>query len=68
MNLGKYYEKNVEFTLVDGVTSTGFVWDYTPAIDTPDEICDEIVITGSPKFPWNLDLRADEIKEIHTIE
>lgn len=68
MKLEEYYEKKVEFTLADGVTSTGFVYDFTPAIDTEDGLFDEIVITESPRFPWNLGLRADEIKEIRVIE
>ena len=68
MNLRVYFQKNVRIVFTDGKKMTGFVETYTPAIDTDDELFDEIGIKDSPDYPWFLGVSAEEIKSIEIIE
>lgn len=47
MNLRPYFEKNVRIVYKDGEVITGFVKTYTPAIDTEEELYDEIALIGT---------------------
>lgn len=68
MELLEYFQKNVRIVFTDGKETTGFVETYTPAIDTDDELFDEIGIKDSPDYPWFLGVSAEEIKSIEIIE
>lgn len=67
MNLSEFFQKKVRIIFIDGVETTGFVETYTPAIDTEDELFDEIGIKDSPDYPWFLGVSAEEIKSIEII-
>lgn len=67
MNLRKFFQKNIRVTFTNGVTTTGFVETYTPAIDTDEELYDEIGIIDSQDYPYFLGVGAEEIKNIEII-
>lgn len=67
MNLRKYFEKNVRIVYKDGEVITGFVKTYTPAIDTEEELYDEIALTGT-KYGGLNEVGEEEIESIEIIE
>lgn len=67
MKLREYFNKKVIILFTDGTQTTGFVDTYTPAIDTENELFDEIGIIDSPDYPWFLGVSEEEIKEIKII-
>ncbi|WP_368251385.1 hypothetical protein [Enterococcus sp. 2201sp1_2201st1_B8_2201SCRN_220225] len=67
MNLRKYFEKNVRIVYKDGEVITGFVKVYTPAIDTDDELYDEIALTRT-KYGGLNEVGEEEIESIEIIE
>lgn len=67
MNLRKYFEKKVRVVYKDGEIITGFVKVYTPAIDTEEEIYDEIALTGTKYGALN-EVGEEEIESIEIIE
>lgn len=67
MNLRPYFEKNVRIVYKDGEVITGFVKTYTPAIDTEEELYDEIALTGT-KYGGLNGVGEEEIESIEVIE
>lgn len=67
MNLRKYFEQKVHIKYKDGDEITGFVKTYTPAIDTDEELYDEISLTGT-KYGGLNEVGAEEIESIEIIE
>lgn len=67
MNLRKYFQKNVKIVYKDNEEITGFVETYTPAIDTDEELYDEIALNNCPQYPGLNGVGAEEIKSIEII-
>lgn len=67
MNLRPFFQKKVKIVYKDGEVISGFVETYTPAIDTEEELYDEIALTGT-KYGGLNEVGEEEIESIEIIE
>lgn len=68
MNLRIFFRKKIRIIYKDGEEITGFVETYTLAIDTEEELYDEIALINCPQYPGLNGVSEEEIKSIEIIE